>query len=115
MNSYISNNLFRNLYIDQIEAMKSPEYAENIKSQIKIEQQKNTFLTRQAELLEKQIEVLSSEGSNLRITRFHDLKSNSATHSDLPKVIFDEHMNLMFQKDKIEQEIMKLGNLTDFS
>ncbi|KAG8222795.1 hypothetical protein J437_LFUL005001 [Ladona fulva] len=104
-------DMFRSQYLSAVEAMKSPQYAENVKVQIEEEKERNNKLKSRAAQLEKQIKVLIDDSVALLKARMTELGINASCTSDLlakAKEIVLRHKELQAKATKLQAQVTSL-------
>lgn len=104
-------DMFRSQYLSAVEAMRSPQYAENVKVQIEEEKDRNNKLKSRAAQLEKQIKVLIDDSVALLKARMTELGINASCTSDLlakAKEIVLRHKELQAKATKLQAQVTSL-------
>ncbi|GBP29283.1 Histone-lysine N-methyltransferase, H3 lysine-79 specific [Eumeta japonica] len=101
-------DMFRDQYLAYIQHMNSPEYAQDLKTQIEREKERNQKLNSRASQLEKQITVLISDSVALLKARMSELGIHANNTVDLlarAKEIVGRHKELQSKCSKLQAQV----------
>ncbi|XP_054277384.1 histone-lysine N-methyltransferase, H3 lysine-79 specific isoform X4 [Macrosteles quadrilineatus] len=104
-------DLYRSQFMEMIDMLKKPSFADHIQSMIQKEKERNQRLTSRAAQLDKQIKVLIDDSVALLKTRMAELGINASCPTDLlskAKEIVLRHKELQAKVAKLQNQVANL-------